>query len=239
MDGLKESLEYAVELSAPYINNFDGEIYSDKPLHRINYSPLAETKAMRTLSSLVDYIKSDVDLISEDKWIVHVMTPTLVQLYSALDIDRNREHLIRVEANLPEFKFDKFLDHESFCIAVQSKFVPNDDRDLVLKFAGTVEDGTVAQYGDDGITQKASVKKGLVGREDALVPNPVRLIPYRTFLEVDQPESDFIFRMRSQGGIECALFEADGGAWQIKAVQDIKDYLKKELVDLPQFVVIA
>ena len=77
-------------------------------------------------------------------------------------------------------------------------------------------------------------------KEAAVVPNPVRLKPYRTFLEVEQPESEFIFRMKDcHGGIGCAFFEADGGAWKIEATQNIKAYLQEELKDLDQFTVIA
>lgn len=239
MEGLKESLAYAVELSEPHYMDHGGELYSDKPLHRVSYNPLAETKTMHTLSGLVEYIKSDVDALMDFNWIVHIVDPTLVKLYSALDTDRKREYLVDVTAKLPDFSFNRFLEHESFCIAMQSKFLQNEDRDLVLKFAGTVEENSVQQYSDDGVSQQASVKKGIAGREVALVPNPVSLIPYRTFLEVDQPESNFIFRMRSDCGIECAIFEADGGAWQIEAMQNIKKYLTEALADLPQFTVIA
>ena len=144
------------------------------------------------------------------------------------------------EALLPSFGFNQFMDQERFCIALQSKFIKNDDRDLLLKFAGTVESGTVAQYGDDGVTQKATIKTGLASKGEAILPNPVKLKPFRTFLEIDQPESDFIFRMREgRGDVECAIFEADGGAWQIKAMQNIKDYLLGALEDMPQFTVIA
>ena len=122
---------------------------------------------------------------------------------------------------------------------MQSKFVPNEDRELLLKFAGTVEAGTVAQYGDDGVTQKATIKTGLTSKGEALIPNPVVLRPYRTFLEVKQPESAFIFRMREGHGVECAIFEADGGAWQIEAMQNVKAYLEKELKGMKRFTVIA
>ena len=44
--------------------------------------------------------------------------------------------------------------------------------------------------------------------------------------EIDQPESMFLFRMRQESGeVRCALFEADGGAWQLNAVAGINDYL--------------
>ncbi|MEB9782308.1 hypothetical protein P4K16_30685, partial [Bacillus cereus] len=57
--------------------------------------------------------------------------------------------------------------------------------------------------------------------------NPVQLSPYRTFVEVEQPESKFVFRMRE--GARCGLFEADGGAWKLEAMNNIKEYLKEAL----------
>ena len=207
-------------------------------LNRISYVPYAKTIGMKTLTSLVEYIKANIDSMSE-KMIVHVISPTEVHLYSSLDADRKREYLVEVNAELPDFRFGSFIDHENFVIALQSKFVPNEDRDLVLKFAGTVEDGTVAEYGDDGVTQKATIKTGVASKADAVVPNPVNLIPYRTFLEVQQPASDFIFRMKSSCGVQCAIFEADGGAWKNEAMSRIKNYLALELSEYPQFTVIS
>lgn len=235
---IKEALEYIVGLKTPIINEIGGNTYSDKPLNRITYVPYASTIEMKTLTSLVEYIKANIDCMSK-KMIVHVVSPTEVHLYSSLDADRKREHLVEVNAELPDFRFGSFIDHESFVIALQSKFVSNADRDLVLKFAGTVEDGTVAEYGDDGVTQKATVKTGVASKADAVVPNPVNLIPYRTFLEVQQPASDFIFRMKSSCGVQCAIFEADGGAWKNEAMDNIKAYLKEELAELKQFTVIS
>lgn len=235
---IRAALEYINGLKEPTIKEIDGNTYSDKPLERISYIPYAGAIEMKTLSSFVEYIKANIDEMS-DKMIVHVVSPTEVRLYSALDMDRKREYLVKVNAELPDFRFGNFIDHESFVIALQSKFVPNDDRDLVLKFAGTVEDGTVAEYGDDGVTQKATIKTGIASKTDAVVPNPVNLIPYRTFLEVQQPASDFIFRMKSSCGVQCAIFEADGGAWKNEAMDNIKEYLKNELADLKQFTVIS
>lgn len=235
---IKAALEYINELKEPVIKEIGGETYSDKPLSRISYVPYANVIEMKTLTSFVEYIKANIDSMAE-KMIVHVVSPTEVHLYSSLDADRKREHLVEVNAELPDFRFGSFIDHESFVIALQSKFVSNADRDLVLKFAGTVEDGTVAEYGDDGVTQKATVKTGVASKADAVVPNPVNLIPYRTFLEVEQPESDFIFRMKSANGVQCAIFEADGGAWKNVAMSRIKSYLQFELSDFPQFTVIS
>lgn len=58
---------------------------------------------------------------------------------------------------------------------------------------------------------------------------------------MEQPESQFVFRMKEDkyDGVQCALFEADGGAWRLNAMANIKAYLAHELNDLEQFTVIA
>lgn len=237
---IKEALEYIVGLKKPDVQEIGGETYSDKPLTRIAYNPKASQIDMTTLTSLVEYIKANIDTMA-DKMIVHVLSPTKVALYSQLDSDREREYMVRVTAYLPEFTYGKYYDHESFCIALQSKFIDDENRALLLKFAGTVEAGSVNTYGDDGVSQSATVRKGIASRETALVPSPIKLRPYRTFHEVQQPESEFIFRMKQDGngGVSCALFEADGGAWRNAAMENVKKHLEYELNDLPQFTVIS
>lgn len=238
---IKEALQYIVGLGKAEEHVINGACYSDKPLHRIDtYYPKADAIEMHTLTSLVDYIKSEVDEMPP-RMIVEVKSPTEVELYSQLDPNRDRESLVVASARVPDFEFDRFVEHEKFCINLQSKFIPSDDRELILKFAGTVEAGSVSEYGDDGVTQKATIKTGLASKGDAIVPNPVCLRPYRTFLEVEQPESAFVFRMKqdSYGSVMCAIFEADGGAWKMDATQAIKEYLQRELDGMPQFTVIS
>ena len=109
---------------------------------------------------------------------------------------------------------------------------------IEIEFAGTVEAGTVAEYGDDGVSQKAAIKTGIASKGEAIIPSPIKLKPYRTFLEVSQPESDFVFRMKESMGVFCALFEADGGAWKMDAMEYIKWYLEDRLPE-EQLTVIA
>lgn len=237
---IKSALQYIVGLNKPEITIINGQPYSDKDLKRIDYNPKAKCIDMTTLTSLIDYIKNSIDSMAE-RMIVHVVSPTNVRLYSKLDDNRIREYMVEVEAILPEQSFGRYVDHETFLIALQSKFISNPDRELLLKFAGTVENGTIAQYGDDGVSQKATIKTGIASKGEVLVPNPVKLRPYRTFLEVEQPESAFVFRMRDDNGrVECALFGADGGAWKNAAMKSIKEYLMFELQDLKdRFIVIS
>lgn len=244
---IKKALEYLISLGEAKVIDVilpDGacQTYSDKPLNRLSkHIPEARSISMNTLSSLVDYIKTNVDTMAE-KMIIQVVSPTEVKLFSQLNEERDREYLVEVEAQIPGFRYGSFIDHEEFCINAQAKFIddPDTDKALLLKFTGTVEHGSVAEYGDDGVTQKATVKNGIASKTDAVVPNPVKLRPYRTFIEVEQPASEFIFRMKQERGISCAIFEADGGAWKNAAMKNIKNYLEFELAELKeQFIVIS
>lgn len=238
---IKDALQYIVGLGEAKIDEIGGQVYSDKPLHRVCHNPKADEIEMTTLQSLIDYIMSESDTMSS-KMIVHVVSPTQVRMYSQLDKDRKREYMAVVNAELPTFPFNTFMDHEPFLIGVQSKFIPGNDAGLILKFAGTVECGSITEYGDDGVSQKATVKTGMASKSDAVIPSPVTLKPYRTFTEVEQPESSFIFRMKEDEchGVRCALFEADGGAWKLEAMESVREYLARELGDKQeQFTVIA
>lgn len=114
-------------------------------------------------------------------------------------------------------------------IKLQSCFVKDQERDLVLKVVGNIKEDAVKNYGDDGIAQTVTAKVGVASVENVVVPNPVTLRPYRTFQEILQPSSDFVFRMKT--GPAAALFEADGGAWQNEAIVTIKSHLVLMLED--------
>lgn len=236
---IEKALKYINSLKEPVLHLIDGEQYSDKPLHHISFRPKAEPIELNTLTSLVDYLVSEFDV--HDKLFVHVVSPICVRVFSELDRERTREELLVVNALVPHFNFGQFIDHEAFCIGLQSKFLDDDDRAMLLSYAGTVEAGTVAQYGDDGVSQKATVKTGIASKADAVAPNPVTLRAYRTFLEVDQPSAKYVFRLKQggAGNVQCALFEADGGAWQIEAKEAIKTYLVSELEGYGDIVVIS
>lgn len=55
----------------------------------------------------------------------------------------------------------------------------------------------------------------------------VALRPFRTFLEVEQPESEFLLRLDDDGNV--GLFEADGGMWQQTAKASIAAYFEDKL----------
>ena len=234
----REALEFLInegENKEPIIELSQGT-FSKTSLSRVT-EPTASTLTVSTLTGLVDYIKTNVDSL-QGKLLIHVASPTRVLLYSPLNDDRDREEYISAEAILPNnIHYARYLDTETFNIMLQSSFVTNKDKEILLKYTGLVKDEAVKNIGDDGISQAVTIKTGVASVAQAEVPNPVTLAPYRTFPEIAQPESKFIFRMKE--GPSAALFEADGGAWRNKAILDIKAYLEKELKDNENIQIIA
>lgn len=181
---------------------------------------------LNTLTGLIEYIKSNLER-ENNTLFLHIEDERTVSLQSTLLADGSRETLVSASAIVPSFHYEHYYDAEELIIAFQSKFKKTEDRDLLLKVVGNVQEENVRQTGDTGIAQAVTIKTGISSADDVQVPNPVALAPYRTFLEVEQPESDFIFRMKD--GPRGAIFVADGGAWRNKAIVNVRDYLKEQL----------
>ena len=232
---LKEAIQYLYTIGADNaqidIQDIDGVKYSSKDLKVVRKPKhRAEPLSARTLTALIDYINGRTEELKQSM-IIHVMSPTDVCLFSGLDKERDREILFRIKADTGGFSFDAWYDQETFIINAQTAFEKTDDMKLILSVAGNIKNETVANYGDDGTSQKATISKGIAGEANILVPNPVKLKPYRTFLEVEQPESGFVFRIREGGSGEpnFKLIASDGGMWKIEAVKNICEYLKENI----------
>lgn len=234
----REALEYLVGLGEEkeVLVRTPVGLYTTANLNRVK-GPKAATLTVSTLTGLVDYIKSNLDLLPE-QLLIQVKSHDEVRLYSPLNIDREREEFLRVEAILPNnIVYNRFLGTEEFNIMLQSSFVDVGEKEVLLKYTGLVRDEAVKDTGDDGISQKVTIKTGIASLGEAIVPNPVVLAPYRTFPEIEQPTSKFIFRMQS--GPRAALYEADGGAWRNDAMTKIKSYLEEQLQGLEHIRIIS
>src|SRR5699024_9004361 len=107
-----------------YIINKDGQPVLVAPVIYKAKEPIR----LNTLSGLVDYIKSSNLDYNTDHAYLHVVDEKTVELKSDLKEDRERELLAVATAIVPEFKFNSYMDIESFNIALQSQFVKTEDR---------------------------------------------------------------------------------------------------------------
>lgn len=181
---------------------------------------------VHTLTAVVDYILKTNERNNEPL-IVQVVDQDNVSILGELDQYGNRETLLKAKALHPWFEYGRFLSQEDFIILLQSQFVANEDREILLKVVGNLKEEDARVQTDDGVTQIATARTGVAAVGDVVIPNPVKLMPYRTFLEVEQPESSFVFRMQS--GPSIALFESDGGQWRNEAISRIASYLSEKL----------
>lgn len=235
LEGLRSALEYVAgmkeECMVPKVTEIEGKTYCNKELVRYGQEELAVEISVNTLSGMVDYIKNKPEEMRESM-ILHVMNPQIVRLYSGLLPEKQREYLFVSKAIVNEFQFDKWYDQERFIIELQANFADSEDLQTVMQVSGNIQAGTTAGYSDNGVSQKTIIKMG-VQRSNVIVPNPVRLVPYRTFVEVEQPASSYVFRIRDNDGAPgFKLVEAGNGLWKHAAMLKIKGYFEDELADV-------
>lgn len=221
---LTSFVEYLLSLGNIRQEKIGNQIYTTQPVHLIkDYCP--SPLIVRNLSGLVDYLISNYD--NQPPVLIQVASPTEVNVYSTYNRDMSRQCFIQARALLPDISYERFMGVEQFNVLLQSCFVSNEHRAALLAVVGNIQESNVATVGDDGVSQQVTAKTGVATVSNIILPNPVALKPYRTFVEIDQPESSFIFRMQS--GPSAALFEADGGEWKLHAILGIKHYFLKAL----------
>lgn len=226
MDLTREFLEKIEEMTNPCIDEVDGHTYSDKNLSLIA-EPVAAPIEATTLTSLIDYLQDNRDVLDSKEIIIQVRAHDAVWIRSNLNKDMERSLYISAWASTPSLNLNDFMGREAFNIMLQANFVNDHDRAKVLSAIGKMRLDNSVKLEDDGVTQKVSSSAGVVLVKEETIPNPVLLAPYRTFAEVEQPASSFVLRVNNHG--EVGLFEADGGAWKSKAMQSIKVYLDRHL----------
>ncbi|HEN3143877.1 TPA: hypothetical protein U4W96_000179 [Streptococcus agalactiae] len=228
-ENIADALRFAVDLSEyseKIVTDKDGKEFYDRDkltLVELNPKRYPKTLHLSSLTSLIDYLKSDLNDLSKQNLIVVVEDNKTVVVYSENDELENRVELVRVSARLPEITFERFMSSEKFNIMLQASFINDADRDLLISSASSLKIDKGAEIIDNGVSQIATVKSGVASVAQAKMPNPVNLRPYRTFAEVEQPLSQFVFRIDEHANL--GLFEADGRRWISNAVQNVAQYL--------------
>ncbi len=234
---LFEDLWQKAQKSVPVLlTDIHGIPHASKTVHPV-LPPEVPKLALASLSGLVDFIKANKDGIDLSQVILTVDSYQTATMRSKVLSPHQRREIFAVAAALPiePFKFGSFDDLESFSIDVQTKFVADGERMRLLALAASITSGPIRTVVDDGVSQEVTLKAGVTMKASQEVRNPFTLKPFRTFSEIDQPASPFIFRLqksRDDQPPNAALFEADGGAWRIAAMVSIRDYLRKALPEL-------
>jgi len=233
---LAEFVNKIVTLAEPSVRvEEDGRVYSDKPLREVQVQ-LPTPVEVHTLAGFRDLYKLHDN---REPAFIHIHNYANVWLVAKQTDEWNRRAGF-VHAELPDdtprFQFGTWMDPENFVIGLMTLFEDSEygtDHKKIVKLVSSLAAEAVSISQDDGFSQTAVTRQGMVSKNEEKVSPRVSLSPYRTFHDVAQPRSDFILRLRSRQGQtpSCALFEADAGAWKYDAIKNIREYFQKELPD--------
>lgn len=125
--------------------------------------------------------------------------------------------------------FEERVDYEMDKV-IQNILDPNTKATAKRKITLTIELTPDDERRTIGVTQTVEARQGVALNAVVEIKPRVMLRPFRTFLEVEQPESEFLLRVDPDEGI--GFFEADGGIWKLEAKKNIADYFLKNMGDL-------
>jgi hypothetical protein len=224
-----EAIDKVLELAPPTFHTENGIVYSDRDLNAI-VPPISSKFDVQTLDGLVNLLSAGVEGFDPASYLAQVANETTVRVVERKsDIHGRRKVLIEAVAlkGLQQFQFGSYQAQENFLIGLASGFEPTPDLDYLVGIASVLDQKESVKLADDGISQSVTASKGVAFKENVVLRNRVTLAPFRSFREISQPQSDFIFRAREGG--QLALFEADGGAWKIAAINAVAEWLKNNL----------
>ncbi len=97
------------------------------------------------------------------------------------------------------------------------------DVDYIIDLLSHMSVGQSIKSDDNGVTQTVQVRKGISFVENKAVRPIVTLAPYRTFQEVQQPASEFVFRVYEDRSISLTAADGDVEAGRAGCRQALPD----------------
>lgn len=202
--------------------------------------PKPEKVVTRSLDSLVALIKTEILNQFEDHPLyISCVTADAVNVFTQ---PNGRDELHRwqpycaLAADLPTLVENVRWTFDEAMIKLRSAFqrplgIPGEtnDVDYIIDLLSHMSVDQSIKSDDNGVTQTVQVRKGISFVENKAVRPIVTLAPYRTFQEVQQPASEFVFRVYEDRSI--SLTAADGGMWKLAARDAAKRYLTDALAD--------
>lgn len=225
---LKEAIAYLVSLIEAKTFVINGDTYADKELTYIpsTHIDYAQTLQVNGLDSIVKLVKVELEKSLNCPVFIRVDSPRKVEVFDALDDHMSRNRAYEAICDAPDFRAG-WREHEAAIIELRSAFIPNQGTEYLLDLLSRIcKDESVISE-DNGVSQTVRARKGIGLKQVEQLKTRVSLIPYRSFAEIEQPESEFILRMDNDTRI--GLFEADGGRWKMAAKERIKAYFEQQL----------
>lgn len=226
---LAKFVEKLLETATPKTYVVDGRTYSNETLFEVKPDKSRPSCfRVHSLAAIVELIKTERGN-GQTPLFVSVDDATSVAVYGTYNDDMTRDLLYEADSDVPGFR-GGFRSVEEAVIQLRSLYVPGDGLTYVLDLLSRIGKNDSIQLTDNGVTQNVEAAQGVALKAAEKIKPRVKLRPFRTFLEVEQPESDFLLRVDADKGV--GLFEADGGVWKLEAKRNIAEYFNRELKDL-------
>lgn len=229
MSVLAEFVDKIISLKEPRIIDVAGEKYSNQRFERIRpHVNRPDRYEVSGLDSIVQLIGKEIDRVGGFVF-VRVAGPDEVFVSTSYQPDMSRNTLYWATSDVPGFR-GGWREREEAVINLRSLCIPNEGTRYLLDLLSKMSRDSGVTTKDNGVTQTVEAKAGVCLKQNVEINPRVKLQPFRTFLEVEQPESEYLLRVDEEGRI--GLFEADGGVWKLEAKRNVKEYLDSALSGL-------
>ena len=229
MSILADFVDKIISLKNPQIIDYAGDRWANQKFTRIEpHVDRPKVYEVTGLDSVVKLIRKEINRVG-DFVFIRVSSPTSVWVSTTLLPDMSRNELYVAQADVPGFR-QGYREREKAIVELRSLFVPGEGVSYLLDLLSKMSVEKGATTTDNGVTQEVETRAGVALKQKTEIKPRVPLTPFRTFLEVSQPESEYLLRVDEEGRI--GLFEADGGVWELEAKGNVKAYMEENLRDL-------
>ncbi|MEF2589919.1 MAG: hypothetical protein U0M81_08215 [Oscillospiraceae bacterium] len=226
---LAKMIDKIVSLKETKTFEIGGQTYADSQLTRIPpHVDRPECIEVSGLDGICKLIRTELAKL-DTVVMVQAKAHNAVEVMTTYLGDFSRNMLYKAKADAPGLRTG-FRGREVALIELRSLFIPNEGTAYLLDLLSRMTDENSVTTRDNGVTQQVEAKQGVSLNMLVDIKPRVQLQPFRTFLEITQPESEFLIRVDPQEGI--GFFEADGGIWKLEAKKNIADYFNTHLADL-------
>lgn len=231
---LKEAIEKILDIATPTIlDREDGTfaVYADQVMQIRPELDLPETIELTSLDALIKMVRTEAAK-AESPLYVTIPSHLCVTCFGQPNkgMREHRQVYYKVNAtDVPGWDAQQKLPFEQAAVALQTRFQEGGDREYTLRLLSQITTGAKVTYNDIGVATTVVTSKGVSLQENSQIRPLVRLRPYRTFQEIEQPEGLFLIRIDERG---ISFTEADGGMWKLEARKTIAKYLEDGLEDL-------
>lgn len=242
---LKEAIEKIQSMAHPDVLDIDGrkfiigldggydEIVPDQMM--------VQSISLNSLDAMVQFVKTEAVHLTDSILYLTIPTHLRVICFTSPDADKRNKRTFLYQADatdVPEWKDNMHLGFEEAQIALRTRCQETPDALYAQKLLSDISTGCQVTYNDNGVATNVTTTRGVALQAKEAIRPIVVLRPYRTFQEIDQPQSQFLIRLSERS---IRFIEADGGMWKLAARKSIKAYLEENLAALieSQRVVVA